>query len=93
LIAGIHVTNLTHLEIDHSVFSFYANARFSEQALEDFKTSLGPLGKWDSFTGQSLRGGMVGRTYIVRFANKTIRAWTLRDAGRKLEQFQVAVGN
>jgi hypothetical protein len=32
--------------------------------LEDFKNSLGPLGKWDSFTGQSLRGGMVGRTYI-----------------------------
>ena len=71
------------------------HARFSEQAWEDFKNSLGPPGKWESFNqaGQSLRGGMIGRTSIVRFASKTIRAWTYEMPDGKLEQFQVAVGN
>jgi D-alanyl-D-alanine carboxypeptidase len=82
-------------KIDRSLFTDNANGYFSEQALEDFKTSLGPLGKWDSFTqtGQSLRGGMIGRVYIVRFPQKTIRAWTYEMPNGKLEQFQVAVGN
>ena len=82
-------------KIDRSLFTDNANGYFSEQALEDFKNSLGPLGKWESFTqvSQGLRGGMVGRTYIVRFANKTIRAWTYEMPDGKLEQFQVAVGN
>jgi D-alanyl-D-alanine carboxypeptidase len=82
-------------KIDRSLFTENANGYFSEQALEDFKNSLGPLGKWESFThvSQSLRGGMVGRTYIVRLANRTIRAWTFEMPDGKLEQFQVAAGN
>jgi D-alanyl-D-alanine carboxypeptidase len=82
-------------KIDRSLFTDNANGYFSEQALEDFKNSLGPLGKWDSFTqtSQSLRGGMVGRVYVVRFPQKTIRAWTYEMPDGKLEQFQVAVGN
>jgi D-alanyl-D-alanine carboxypeptidase len=82
-------------EIDRSLFTDNANGYFTEQALEDFKNSLGPLGKWDSFTqtSQSLRGGMVGRVYVVRFPQKTIRAWTYEMPDGKLEQFQVAVGN
>ena len=81
--------------IDRALFTENANGYFSEQALEDFKNSLGPLGKWESFTqvGQSLRGGMIGRTYIVRFKEKTIRAWTYEMPDGKLEQFQVAVQN
>lgn len=82
-------------KIDHSLFTDNANGYFSEQALEDFKNSLGPLGKWDSFTqtSQSLRGGMTGRVYLVRFKDKTIRTWTYEMPDGKLEQFQVAVGN
>jgi len=51
--------------------------------------------QWDSFTqtGQSLRGGMVYRNYIIRFKEKTIRAWTYEMPDGKLEQFQVAVAN
>ena len=84
---------LQHGRVDRSLFTSNANAYFSEQALEDFKNSLGPLGKPVSFTqtSQSLRGGMVGRVYQVRFANKTIRAWTYEMPDGKLEQFQVAV--
>jgi D-alanyl-D-alanine carboxypeptidase len=82
-------------KIDRSLFTDNANGYFREQALEDFKTSLGPLGRADSFTqtSQSLRGGMTGRVYIVRFPQKTIRAWTYEMPDGKLEQFQVAVGN
>ena len=82
-------------KIDRSLFTDNANGYFSDQALEDFKNSLGPLGKWDSFTqtSQSLRGGMTGRVYIIRFPQKTIRAWTYETPDGKLEQFQVAVGN
>jgi hypothetical protein len=63
--------------------------------LADFKSSLGPLGKWESFmqTSQSLRGGMTGRVYMIRFKDKTIRAWTYETPDGKLEQFQVAVGS
>jgi hypothetical protein len=43
--------------------------------------------------GQTLRGGMVGRTYIVRFANKTILASAYEMPDGKLEQFQVVVQN
>ena len=82
-------------KIDRALFTDNANGYFSDQALEDFKTSLGPLGKWESFTqaGQGLRGGMVSRTFIVRFKDKTIRAWTYEMPDGKLEQFQVSVGN
>ncbi len=83
-------------KIDRSLFTDNANGYFNEQALEDFKSSLGPLGKWESFnqTGQSLRGGMVYRNYIIRFANnKAVRAWIFEMPDGKLEQFQVAVAN
>ena len=82
-------------KIERSLFTENANGYFSAQALEDFKNSLGPLGKWESFmqTSQSLRGGMTGRVYLIRFKDKTIRAWTYEMPDGKLEQFQVAVGN
>jgi D-alanyl-D-alanine carboxypeptidase len=79
-------------EIHRSLFTDNANGYFSAQALEDFKDSLGPLGKWDQ-TSQSLRGGMIGRVYLIRFKDKTIRARTYEMPDGKLEQFQVAVGN
>ncbi|MFZ0061257.1 MAG: serine hydrolase domain-containing protein [Pyrinomonadaceae bacterium] len=81
--------------IDRSLFTENANGYFDEQALEDFKNSLGPLGKPESFTqlSQNLRGGMTGRFYLVRLAQKTLRAWTYEMPDGKLEQFQVAVQN
>lgn len=81
--------------IDRSLFTDNANGYFSAQALEDFKNSLGPLGRVESFTqtSQSLRGGMTGRVYLIRFKDKTIRAWTYEMPDGKLEQFQVGVSN
>lgn len=78
--------------IDRSLFTDNANSYFSELALKDFASSLTPLGTPQSFqqVGQSLRGGMTLRIYLVRFAQKTLRVWTFEMPDGKLEQYQVA---
>lgn len=79
-------------KIDRSLFTSNANAYFSEQALQDFASGLGPLGTPQSFTqaSQGLRGGMTLRVYIVRFPQRTLRAWTYEMPDGKLEQYQIA---
>ncbi|HEX6649686.1 MAG TPA: serine hydrolase domain-containing protein, partial [Pyrinomonadaceae bacterium] len=86
---------LQHGTIDRSLFSDNANAYFSEQALQDFASGLGPLGAPKQFTQvrQGLRGGMILRVYLVRFEKQTLRAWTYELPNGKLEQYQIAVQN
>ena len=86
---------LQHGSIDRSLFTDNANAYFSEQAVQDFASSLGPLGTAQSFVqaSQSLRGGMTLRVYIARFPQKTLRVWTFEMPDGKLEQLQVASVN
>jgi D-alanyl-D-alanine carboxypeptidase len=78
--------------IDRTLFTPNANAYFSDQALKDFSSSLGPLGAPTGFvqTRQSLRGGMTGRSYRVTFPNRVLRVWTFEMPDGKLEQYQVA---
>jgi CubicO group peptidase (beta-lactamase class C family) len=79
-------------QLDRALLTANANAYFSEQALKDFATSLGPLGPPQEFVqvAQSLRGGMTLRRYRVKLASKTVRAWTFAMPDGKLEQFMVA---
>jgi len=79
-------------QIDRSLFTSNANAYFSDLALKDFASSLGPLGTPQEFVQerQSLRGGMTLRSYRVKFPNKTLRAWTFTMPDGKLEQYMVA---
>ncbi|HYR77110.1 MAG TPA: serine hydrolase domain-containing protein [Pyrinomonadaceae bacterium] len=84
---------LQHGTIDRSLFTDNANAYFSAQALKDFAGGLQPLGPPQDFVqvNQGLRGGMISRSYRIRFANgKTLRAWTYEMPDGKLEQYQVA---
>jgi CubicO group peptidase (beta-lactamase class C family) len=83
---------LQHGKIDRSLFTDNAISYFSEQALKDFASSLGPLGKPQEFNQvfHALRGGMTLRIYRVEFAGKTLRAWTYEMPDGKLEQYQVA---
>ena len=83
---------LQHGQIDRSLFTSNANSYFTDQALADFASSLGPLGTPLEFTQirQSLRGGMTGRAYRIKFAQKTLRAWTFEMPDGKLEQYMVA---
>lgn len=79
--------------LDRSLFTANANFYFTEQAINDFKTSLGPLGAPTELkqTRRWLRGGMTGRSYDAKFADRTLRVWTYEMPDGKLEQFQVAV--
>ncbi len=78
--------------IDRSLFTSNANAYFSDQALKDFQSSLGPLGTPTGFaqTRTSLRGGMTYRSYRVTFPNRVLRVWTYEMPDGKLEEYQVA---
>jgi hypothetical protein len=79
-------------KIDRSLFTSNASAYFSDQAIADFASSLGPVGDPTSFvqTSQSKRGGMVLRVYRATFPGRAIRVWTFETPEGKLEQYQVA---
>jgi D-alanyl-D-alanine carboxypeptidase len=79
-------------KIDRSLFTDNANAYFDDVTLEDFASSLGPLGAPTEFTEQSraLRGGMTFVAYRIRCSQKTLVATTFVTPDGKLEQFQVA---
>jgi hypothetical protein len=79
-------------KIDRSLFTSNANAYFSDQALKDFASSLGPLGTPTGFvqTGQQKRGGMTLRVYRASFPSRALRVWTFEMPDGKLEQLQVA---
>src|ERR1051326_2836669 len=81
--------------VDRSLFTDNANAYFSDQALKDFARGLAPLGTPQTFVqvSQGLRGGMTLRVYLIRFAQKLLRAWTYEMPDGKLDQFQIAAQN
>ncbi len=84
-------------KIDRSLFTPWCSAYFDEQALQDFQTSLGPLGKPSHVQqmGEDLRGGMTFRVFRVEFASGktpvTITTYTEPDG--KLEQYLVFPAN
>jgi D-alanyl-D-alanine carboxypeptidase len=79
-------------KIDRSLFTENANFYFSETAIKDFASSIGPLGAPDSFaqTGQRLRGGMTLRRFVVRYPKQTLVITCFEMPDGKVEQFQVA---
>jgi len=78
--------------IDRTLLTDNVNAYFSDQALADFSSSLGPLGPPTEFrlTRQTLRGGMTYRGYQVRCGDQSLRVSTFVQPDGKLEQYQVA---
>jgi CubicO group peptidase (beta-lactamase class C family) len=83
---------LQHGKIDRALFTSNANAYFTDEALRDFASSLGPLGTPQEFTqsAQSLRGGFTLRRYRIKFAQKTLRLTTFIQPDGKIEQYQIA---
>jgi hypothetical protein len=85
--------NFQRGKIDRGLFTPWCNAYFSEQALEDFQSSLAPLGKPSNVRQvmEELRGGMTFRAFRVEFPNSsrqlTITTYTEPDG--KLEQYLV----
>src|SRR5579883_2457610 len=75
--------------IDRALFSDNANSYFSVQALEDYKKSVGALGKLKTVTatGENLRGGMTHRSYRAEFEKKTLMLNIYLLADGRFEQF------
>ncbi len=83
---------LTAGTIDRSLFTDNANGYFDEQALQDFKGSLTPLGPVVSLAQRGpdrLRGGMTYRGYSLKYAGKDLSISTYWMPDGKLEQFLV----
>jgi len=78
-------------KIDRSLFTSNANYYFSDQALQDFASSLGALGKLQQFnpTAEEGRGGMIFRAYRVVFPNKNLTVTIYEMPDGKVEQFLV----
>lgn len=83
--------SLQHGTLDRSLFTEDANNYFSEQALQDFASSLNPLGSPQEFvpTEYSAANGLVFRDYRIKFANLTLVAHTIEVQKGKLEQYSI----
>ncbi|MBV8672545.1 MAG: beta-lactamase family protein [Acidobacteriaceae bacterium] len=83
-------------KIDHGLFTENCNAYFNEQAMEDFRTSLSPLGRPKALkqANQELRGGMTFRVFDVVWPGNgphlRVTTYTMPDG--KLEQYLVIPG-
>jgi D-alanyl-D-alanine carboxypeptidase len=77
--------------IDRKLFTNYCNSYFNQQALDDFATSLKPLGPPLSFkqSKEELRGGMTFRTFNATFPDRELRVTTYTMPDGKLEQYLV----
>jgi hypothetical protein len=90
------LTGLQQGKIDRALFTANANAYFDQQALEDFQSSLSPLGKPSAMkqTTEELRGGMTFRIFSVVIPDSTqhlqVTTYTMPDG--KLEQYLVIPG-
>ncbi len=78
-------------KINRALFTDDCNSYFSEQALEDFAGSLGPLGSPTEFTQtvKQDRGGMTFRLFKVHFPQKTVEVWERIMPDGKVGQYQV----
>lgn len=79
-------------QIDRSLLAPNLNDYFSQQAVNDFRDSLGPLGEPLTFrqTGQSLRGGMTFRSFRIVYPTQQLRLTTYTYPDGKLEQYLVS---
>ena len=77
--------------IDRTLFTPNANAYFSREAVEDFATSLAPLGGPTEFVpvAYELRGGMSYRAFRIRAGTRTLLLTTRALADGSLEQYQI----
>ncbi len=79
-------------KIERALFTDNANSYFTQQALNDYSTSLTALGEVQSFkqTSNSLRGGMTHMNYEVKFPGKTVGINIYQMPNGKFEQYLVA---
>jgi CubicO group peptidase (beta-lactamase class C family) len=81
-------------KIDRSLLAPNLSDYFTEEALEDFRSSLGPLGEPLSIQQRTerLRGGMSFRSFTLVFPKKRLTLTTYTYPDGKLEQYLVEPG-
>jgi D-alanyl-D-alanine carboxypeptidase len=84
---------LQHGTIDRTLFTADGSSYFTGQALEDFASSLAPLGAPREFarTGQEERGGMTFCSYRVNFKDRKFAVLVREMPDGKIEQYQLMV--
>lgn len=77
--------------IDRALFTPDANDYFTPEALADYAASLGPLGAPTAFLarGESLRGGMTIRSYLIRAGGVVMSLTTMTMPDGRIEQYIV----
>jgi hypothetical protein len=79
--------------IDRSLLAPNLSDYFTAEALGDFHESLAPLGEPLSFSqtgSDSLRGGMIFRSFQIVYPGKRLRLTTFTYPDGKLEQYLIA---
>ncbi len=84
-------TGLQDGKLDRTQLTAFCDAYFTAEAVQDFATSLKPLGTPSSFKqeAEEQRGGMTFRVFMVDFAGKQVRVTTYEEPDGKLEQYLV----
>ena len=79
-------------EIDHGLLAPNLSDYFTQEAIDDYRSSLAPLGEPLSFTQTSelLRGGMTFRSFRIVYPNKRLELTTYTYPDGKLEQYLIA---
>jgi D-alanyl-D-alanine carboxypeptidase len=83
---------LQQAKINRALFTDHCNSYFTDQALKDFASSLGPMGAPTEFAqiAKQDRGGMTFRLFEVHFPRKTVEVWERIMPDGKIEQYQVS---
>ena len=78
-------------EIDRSLLAPNLNDYFTPEAIEDYQTSLAPLGEPLSLrqTSESLRGGMTFRAFTITYPGRRLELTTYTYPDGKLEQYLI----
>jgi D-alanyl-D-alanine carboxypeptidase len=77
--------------IDRSLLAPNLSDYFTQEALDDYRTSLAPLGEPLSFqqTSESLRGGMTFRAFRIVYPDRRLTLTTYTYPDGKLEQYLI----
>jgi CubicO group peptidase (beta-lactamase class C family) len=83
---------LTKGTLDRALFTPAANAFFTAEVLNDYATSLAPLGAPTEFTagGEALRGGMTIRGYRIRAGGVVLDVTMMVLPDGKIDQYIVS---
>jgi D-alanyl-D-alanine carboxypeptidase len=84
-------TGLQDGKLDRSQLTAFCDAYFTQEAVEDFASSLKPLGTPTSFkqVSERKRGGMTFRGFNVSFPGRQLRVTEYEMPDGKLEQYLV----